>query len=65
MLHKKHGGGGVRASNVDKEVGKINLCDSATHLEQRVCLHMTEEISVTFGITVRMQIMILSREPEV
>lgn len=48
---------------MDEELGKINLCDSVTHLEQRVCLRVTEEISVTFGVTLlRTQIMILSRE---
>lgn len=47
---------------MDEEVGKINLRDSVTHLEQRVCLHVTGEISVTFGVTLRMQIMILNRE---
>lgn len=31
-----------------------------THLEQRARLCVTEEISVTFGVTLRMQIMILS-----
>ena len=51
---------------MDEEVGEINLCDSVTHLEWCVCLHVTEEeISVTFGVTLRMQIMILCRESRV
>lgn len=50
---------------MDEEVEKMNLCDSVTHLEKCVCLHVTEEISVTFGATVRTQIMILGGEPGV
>lgn len=45
-----------------EEVGMINVSDSATHLENRVFLYVTEEISVTFGVTLRMQIIVLSRE---
>lgn len=46
---------------MDEAEGKINLRDPLG----AVCLHGTEEISVTFAVTVRMQIMILSREPGV
>lgn len=39
------------------------ICDSATHIEERITLRVTEERSVTFGAALPTPIMAPSRDP--